>query len=144
MVITSSLDDSIISDPAHVILGDSGYEGTFDFIDVPFKRSPGNTHVNPQQKAFNCMHSYLRSTVEHVFGDIDKLFSVMQRPKRIHFRIQPVVTLACYLLYNFTKGRRGYVDEAKIAFLERVKTGLEPEALLQTQLLQYDGVDEED
>ena len=65
-------------------------------------------------------------------------------PKPIHFHIQPVVPLACYLLYNFTKGRRGYVDEAKIAFPERVKTGLKPKALLETQLLQYDEEDEAD
>ena len=104
-----------------VLLADGGYVG-IEGLSWPFKK-PKNGALSQEQEAWNQSHAYLRSTVEHVFGDLEARFQVLRYPRRIHYRIQPLVTQTVYQLYNFVASKTGFRADQKLAFLDLVAQG---------------------
>jgi hypothetical protein len=100
-----SFDFSLL-DQSHIILGDGGYMG-MENVSSPNKKSPGMEALPNEQLRWNKVHAYMRSTVEHVFGDIERRFQIIVRPRFHHFRIQPLITLLVYQLYDFITSRTG-------------------------------------
>lgn len=58
--------------PGEKILGDKAYQGEPNRIIVPYKKKRGRADVSARRQAFNIVHSWYRSTIEHCFAYVKR------------------------------------------------------------------------